>query len=167
MKKNNILFILLFILSLLFSSCYLSYKVDFDETTFEEEYQLWKNNGFTDYSFVCDRHIYEGGKMLGKVKISVCNGNGTYEVLSDTLTVNPEEIKSIDDVYEYIKALKEKNERIAKNEKTSYRFTISYDKTYHYPKSIKIDENVRKKLDLAIPYSEKVEITDFTLTNTQ
>ena len=153
-----------FIISFFFLSCSMLYRVDFDETSFEKEYELWKENNFTDYIFVYDRHIYEGGKMFGKVKISVSNGNGIYEVLSETMTIDPEEIKSIDDIFEYIKSSRKELDRIAKKEKkASYVFSISYDEVYHYPKYIQINENIRKRLNLSMPYSEKMEISDFTL----
>ena len=63
--------------------------------------------------------------------------------------------------------MKEKKEYTAKTEKKAYRLSISYDKNYHYPRLIEMYDSTLKQLDLAMPYSEKLEITDFTITNTQ
>lgn len=167
-KKNDIRILLFFIFSYIFTSCSLFYRVDFDESTFEEEYDLWKKNEIKDYSFICERDIFEGMPFSCKVKVSVINGTGKVEVLENNrMDLVIEEIKSIDDIYEYIKDLKEKKEYTAKTEKKAYRLSISYDKNYHYPRLIEMYDSTLKQLDLAMPYSEKLEITDFTITNTQ
>ncbi len=167
MKAKYIIFLLI-LLFVPIISCQLFCGVVFDETTFEEEYQLWKENNFTDYSFICDRYIFEGAPFSGKVKISVHNETGSCELLDEDSRIDPEELKSINDIFEYIKDLKRELKNIAKTEKRGfYQFTISYDKTYHYPNYVEVHHNRWKRLDLAIPYTEKLEITDFTLTNTQ
>ena len=67
-------------------------------------------------------------------------------------------------MFNYIKKVKEEKTIIAKTgKKTSYSFNIHYDETYHYPKYVEIHQNIITKRNVGIPYSEKIEISDFSL----
>jgi hypothetical protein len=99
--------------------------------------------------------------------VSVNNGIGVSTPANEDSS-HAEKIESMEDVFDYIKNLvieKEKMSRIGM--KKHYYFDITYDELYHFPQKVKIEvdiKNAKKSMDV---YSENIQITDFTLTNTQ
>ncbi len=169
MKNRRLLFSLFFIIHFLLFSCNVFFNsgITFDESTFEEEYQLWKENNFTDYSFIYDNNCFDSRPFHIMFNVSVNNGIGVSTPANEDSS-HAEKIESMEDVFDYIKNLvieKEKMSRIGM--KKHYYFDITYDELYHFPQKVKIEvdiKNAKKSMDV---YSENIQITDFTLTNTQ
>lgn len=161
MKKSLLVFLQLFLSLFLFMSCELFFEsgVTFNDETFEKEYKLWKETDLSDYSFIYSNQDTSFGYIM--LKITVSEGIGSSEAL-DEYSTHYDKIKSIDDVFEYIKERKSELESLRDNNKR-YEFSMTFDETYHYPLKIEINTEHRYHSfrTTAGYYYETITVSDF------
>ena len=171
MKRLLTLSVICILLLSLGVSCKLIMKlffktgVTFDSESFEKEYQLWKKRNCNDYSFVFyDSTSYDCGE---KFKVAVYNDLDEYDSLDENKKQRyAEKIKSMEDVFEYVKELETYLEKSsAKTNDVHFTFTMDFDEIYHFPKKIHVSTQ-HKDWDLGTKggYWETIEVEDFALS---
>ncbi|MCR5219022.1 DUF6174 domain-containing protein [Treponema sp.] len=118
-----------------FSSCSLDYNyLEFDEDEFVSARNDWKDLDLQNYSFditgeSSDFDDYFSGK------VTVKNGIGKIEF--DRYSSKKWDIRSIDDVFaEIYESYQKVKDEYSYGRFKNVRYEISYDKRYHFPKSM-------------------------------
>ena len=162
MNNKTVLLFGIFLIPVYIFSCkplfFFSSGVNFDEVTFEKEFQLWKDNDINNYSF----SFYSGNHYCNpvEVKITIQNDTVTYEALNN-YSGDYNSINSMADVFMYIKNLKTELE-INCEKDCRYNFDMTYDKVYHFPLKMEVTTEYNSWY-IDDEYHEMMRISEFTL----
>lgn len=143
MKKILILVFTLLILMSCDFSMYLDEGLDFDESSFNINRQLWEEKGETDYEFTQSHFSLSTGPMP-EIRVLVSNNQfSSHEIVSNSSNIDENSIvyfKTIDEVYDYIYDIAAScRESIESGHEASMygaKIEVQYNEVYNIPQKV-------------------------------